>query len=89
MIDSRYCDFRFDLKSIAADKTLAARFAAGGRPLAVAGINLRPFGIVLEKNRQPVSFGAGAAVSGHPTATVAMLANLIWAHAANQFRRAA
>ncbi|CAE6910788.1 2-hydroxyhexa-2,4-dienoate hydratase [Paraburkholderia domus] len=75
VIDSRYRDFKFDLKSVVADNASAARFVVGGQPLAVAGIDLRTLGIVLEKNGQPVSFGAGAAVLGHPAAAVAMLAN--------------
>lgn len=75
VIDSRYRDFRFDLKSVVADNTSAARFVVGGQPLAVEGVDLRTIGIVLEKNGEPVSFGAGAAVLGHPAAAVAMLAN--------------
>ncbi|MGU7814800.1 2-oxo-3-hexenedioate decarboxylase [Burkholderia sp. AW49-1] len=75
VIDSRYRDFKFDLKSVVADNTSAARFVAGGRPLAVDGVDLRTLGIVLEKNGLPVAFGAGAAVLGHPAAAIAMLAN--------------
>ncbi|VWC64509.1 2-oxo-3-hexenedioate decarboxylase [Burkholderia lata] len=75
VIDSRYRDFKFDLKSVVADNTSAARFVAGGRPLAVDGVDLRTLGVVLEKNGLPVAFGAGAAVLGHPAAAVAMLAN--------------
>jgi 2-oxo-3-hexenedioate decarboxylase len=75
VIDSRYRDFKFDLKSVVADNTSAARFVAGGQPLAVDGVDLRTLGIVLEKNGRPVAFGAGAAVLGHPAAAVAMLAN--------------
>jgi 2-oxo-3-hexenedioate decarboxylase len=75
VIDSRYRDFRFDLKSVVADNTSAVRFVVGGRPRAVAEVDLRTVGIVLEKNGQPVAFGAGAAVLGHPAAAIAMLAN--------------
>ena len=75
VIDSRYRDFKFDLKSVVADNTSAARFVAGGRPLAVDGVDLRTLGTVLEKNGLPVAFGAGAAVLGHPAAAIAMLAN--------------
>ncbi|RQT02128.1 2-oxo-3-hexenedioate decarboxylase [Burkholderia contaminans] len=75
VIDSRYRDFKFDLKSVVADNTSAARFVAGGRPLAVDGVDLRTLGVVLEKNGRPVAFGAGAAVLGHPAAAIAMLAN--------------
>lgn len=75
VIDSRYRDFKFDLKSVVADNTSAVRFVVGGRPLPVAEVDLRTVGIVLEKNGQPVLFGAGAAVLGHPAAAIAMLAN--------------
>lgn len=75
VIDSRYRDFKFDLKSVVADNTSAARFVVGGRPLGVDGQDLRTLGVVLEKNGEAVAFGAGAAVLGHPAAAVAMLAN--------------
>jgi 2-oxo-3-hexenedioate decarboxylase len=75
VIDSRYRDFKFDLKSVVADNTSAARFVVGGQPMDVAGVDLRTIGIVLEKNGVPVAFGAGAAVLGHPAAAIAMLAN--------------
>ena len=75
VIDSRYRDFKFDLKSVIADNTSAARFVVGGQPMPVYGRDLRTTGIVLEKNGVPVAFGAGAAVLGHPATAVAMLAN--------------
>jgi len=75
VIDSRYRDFKFDLKSVIADNTSAARFVVGGRPGCPADVDLRTLGIVLEKNGRPVALGAGAAVLGHPAAAVAMLAN--------------
>ncbi|MFZ2122531.1 2-oxo-3-hexenedioate decarboxylase, partial [Rhodoferax sp.] len=75
VIDSRYRDFKFDLKSVVADNTSAARFVVGGQPMAVMGADLRTVGIVLEKNGVPVAFGAGAAVMGHPAAAIAALAN--------------
>lgn len=79
VIDSRYRDFKFDLKSVVADNTSAARFVVGGQPLGVAGVDLRTLGVVLEKNGEPVAFGAGAAVLGHPATAVAMLANMLGA----------
>ncbi|MEJ8810493.1 2-oxo-3-hexenedioate decarboxylase [Variovorax ureilyticus] len=75
VIDSRYRDFKFDLKSVVADNTSAARFVVGGRALPASEVDLRTVGIVLEKNGEPVAFGAGAAVLGHPAAAIAMLAN--------------
>jgi len=75
VIDSRYRDFKFDLKSVVADNTSASRFVIGGQALPVDEVDLRTLGIVLEKNGQAVAFGAGAAVLGHPAAAIAMLAN--------------
>ena len=75
VIDSRYRDFKFDLKSVVADNTSAARFVTGGRAVPVDELDLRTLGVVLEKNGQVVALGAGAAVLGHPAAAVAMLAN--------------
>ncbi len=75
VIDSRYRDFKFDLKSVIADNTSAARFVVGGRAMRPDALDLRTLGVVMEKNGQIVSIGAGAAVLGHPAAAVAMLAN--------------
>ncbi|WP_027994668.1 2-oxo-3-hexenedioate decarboxylase [Simplicispira psychrophila] len=75
VIDSRYRDFKFDLKSVVADNTSASRFVVGGQPLRPNQLDLRTVGIVLEKNGEPVALGAGAAVLGHPAAAIAMLAN--------------
>ena len=75
VIDSRYRDFKFDLKSVVADNTSAARFVVGGRAMRPDRLDLRTVGVVMEKNGEVVSLGAGAAVLGHPAAAVAMLAN--------------
>jgi 2-oxo-3-hexenedioate decarboxylase len=75
VIDSRYRDFKFDLKSVVADNTSAARFVVGGHACCARDVDLRTVGVVLEKNGQVVALGAGAAVLGHPAAAVAMLAN--------------
>ena len=75
VIDSRYRDFKFDLKSVVADNTSAARFVVGGQPASPASVDLRTVGVVLEKNGEPVALGAGAAVLGHPAAAIAALAN--------------
>ena len=75
VIDSRYRDFKFDLKSVVADNTSAARFVVGGHAVDARSVDLRTTGIVLEKNGEVVALGAGAAVLGHPAAAIAMLAN--------------
>ena len=75
VIDSRYRDFKFDLKSVVADNTSAARFVVGGRAVRPDQLDMRTLGVVMEKNGEIVSIGAGAAVLGHPAAAVAALAN--------------
>jgi 2-oxo-3-hexenedioate decarboxylase len=75
VIDSRYRDFKFDLKSVVADNTSAARFVVGGRAMRPEQVDLRTLGVVMEKNGEVVAIGAGAAVLGHPAAAVAALAN--------------
>jgi 2-oxo-3-hexenedioate decarboxylase len=75
ILDSRYRDFKFDLKSVIADNTSSARFVIGGRPRNLDELDLRTLGVVLEINGEVRSMAAGAAVLGHPLAAVAMLAN--------------
>lgn len=77
IIDSRYRDFKFDLKSVIADNCSSSRFVVGGRMRPVADLDLRTIGVVLEKNGEVVALGAGAAVLGNPAAAIAMLANLL------------
>lgn len=76
VIDSRYRAFRFDLKSVIADNTSAARFVTGGAAREVAGLDLPNLGMVMEKNGEIVATAAGSAVLGHPASAVAMLANI-------------
>jgi 2-oxo-3-hexenedioate decarboxylase len=75
VIDSRYRDFKFDLKSVVADNTSAARFVVGGQIADARSVDLRTLGVVFEINGEAVALGAGAAVLGHPAAAVAMLVN--------------
>lgn len=79
VIDSRYKNFNFDLKSVIADNTSSARFVTGGQMAGVEGLDLKCLGVVLEKNGEVVATGAGAAVLGHPAQSVAMLANMLGA----------
>jgi 2-oxo-3-hexenedioate decarboxylase len=77
VIDSRYRDFKFDLKSVVADNCSSSRFVTGGRARRVDELDLRALGIVIEKNGEVIATAAGAAVLGHPAASVAMLANML------------
>jgi 2-oxo-3-hexenedioate decarboxylase len=77
VIDSRYKDFRFDLKSVVADNTSAARFVTGGRASRIDTLDVPNLGIVLEKNGEIVATAAGSAVLGHPALSVALLVNML------------
>jgi 2-oxo-3-hexenedioate decarboxylase len=77
IIDSRYRDFKFDLKSVIADNASSSRFVTGGILQRIDGLDLKNLGIVLEINGETVAVGAGSAVLGHPMASVAMLANML------------
>ena len=77
IIDSRSKDFKFDLKSVVADNTSAACYVVGGRSARPEDLDMPTLGVVMEKNGEIVELGAGAAVLGHPAASVAMLANMM------------
>lgn len=77
VIDSRYENFRFDLKSVIADNTSSARYILGGVSRSAQGMDLKNLGVVLEKNGEVVATASGAAVLGHPAQSVAMLANML------------
>ena len=77
VIDSRYRDFKFDLKSVVADNSSSSRFVTGGRSLPVTHMDLRTAGVVMEKNGEIVEMSTGAAVLGNPAESVAMLANML------------
>lgn len=77
VIDSRFADFKFDLPSVVADNASSARYVVGGTARRLDDLDLRTLGVVVEKNGDAVAFGAGAAVLGHPAASLAMLANLL------------
>lgn len=77
IIDSRYENFNFDLKSVIADNTSAAGWVLGDMIAFEPGMDLAHCGIVLRVNGEIVSTASGAAVLGHPAQSVAMMANLL------------
>jgi 2-oxo-3-hexenedioate decarboxylase len=77
IIDSRYKDFKFDLKSVIADNSSSSRYVTGGRMRDVKDLDLKTLGVVMEINGEVVEVGAGAAVLGHPATAIAMLANML------------
>jgi 2-oxo-3-hexenedioate decarboxylase len=77
IIDSRYENFEFDLKSVIADNTSAARYVTGGAARSASNTDLQTLGIVMEKNGEITATASGAAVLGNPALSVAMLANMV------------
>lgn len=73
VLDSRYAGYSFTLSDVIADNASGAGFVIGGQATDPAGIDLRLTGVTLEKNGDLVATAAGAAVLGHPAASVAWL----------------
>lgn len=76
VLDSRYRDYRFTLPDVVADNCSAGRFLLGPRALPPTEMpDLRLVGCVLRADGDIVATAAGAAVMGHPAASVAWLVN--------------
>jgi 2-keto-4-pentenoate hydratase len=75
IVDSRIRDWKIKLPDTIADNASSARFVLGSRLVPVNNLDLRLVGMVFEKNGEIINTGAGAAVWGHPAASVAWLAN--------------
>jgi 2-oxo-3-hexenedioate decarboxylase len=73
VLDSRFAGYSFTLPDVIADNASAAGFVVGGQATDPGGIDLRLTGVVLEHNAQLIATAAGAAVLGHPAASVAWL----------------
>ncbi|BDG60192.1 2-keto-4-pentenoate hydratase [Caldinitratiruptor microaerophilus] len=72
--DSRF-NWQVRAPEMMADNAAASRILLGGRGVSPLTADLRLIGVVLEKNGQIAGTAAGAAVLGHPAASVAWLAN--------------
>lgn len=77
VIDSRFKDFKFDLPSVVADNTSAARHVVGKASRSPQGLDLAALSVTVRKNGQAVAQGTGDAVLGHPAASLAMLVKLL------------
>lgn len=75
IVDTRIRDWKIKLADTIADNASSAGIVLGSRLVPVTQVDLRLIGMVLEKNGEVISTGAGAAVFGHPAASVAWLAN--------------
>lgn len=76
VLDSRYADFRFTLPDVVADNASAGLFLNGARAVRPADLDdLALLGCVLRVDGEVAATATGAAVMGHPAASVAWLAN--------------
>lgn len=73
VLDSRFAGYSFTLPDVAADNSSSAGFTLGGTAIDPEGFDLRTLGCAFEKNGQLIATASGAAVLGHPAASVAWL----------------
>ena len=75
IVDSRIRDWKIKITDTVADNASCGVFVLGDRAVSRLAIDLQTCGMVLEKNREVVATGAGAAALGSPLNAVAWLAN--------------
>ena len=74
IVDSRIANWNIGIVDTIADNASSGLFVLGTRPVRLDALDLRLCGMVLEKNGEPVSFGAGAACLGNPLHALGWLA---------------
>ena len=74
IVDSRIADWNIGIVDTVADNASSGLFVLGTRPVPLAALDLRLCGMVLERNGEPSSFGAGAACLGNPLHALGWLA---------------
>lgn len=75
IIDSRYENFRFTLPDVVADNCSSSAFFVGSKWVAPQAFDLALTGVVMSKNGIIQTTGSGAAVLGHPAASMAWAVN--------------
>ena len=73
VLDSRFAGYKFTGSDVIADNSSCAGFVFGGQGVDPRGIDLRLVGCAFEKNGVLLGTAAGAAVLGHPAASVAWM----------------
>jgi 2-keto-4-pentenoate hydratase len=74
IVDSRIANWNIGIVDTVADNASSGLFVLGTRPVRLDAVDLRLCGMVVEKNGDPVSFGAGAACLGNPLHALGWLA---------------
>ena len=74
IVDSRIANWDIGIVDTIADNASSGMFVLGSAPVSITGLDLRLCGMVLEKNGDQVSFGAGVACLGNPLYALGWLA---------------
>jgi 2-keto-4-pentenoate hydratase len=74
IVDSRIANWDIGIVDTIADNASSGLFVLGGTPRQIGEFDLRLCGMVVEKNGEPVSFGAGVACLGNPLNALLWLA---------------
>lgn len=82
IVDSRIANWDIGIVDTIADNASSGLFVLGTVPRKIEELDLRLCGMVLERNGDQVSFGAGAACLGHPLHALGWLAKTMAANGA-------
>ncbi len=74
VVDTRIANWDIGIVDTVADNASSGLFVLGNEPKKFGSFDLRLAGMVMEKNGEALSFGAGAACLGHPLHAVMWLA---------------
>lgn len=77
IVDSRVHDWKVKIQDTVADNASCGLFVIGGDAVSPRSVDLTTCGMVVEKNGEVISTGAGAAALGSPLNCVAWLANTL------------
>lgn len=77
VVDSRIKDWQIKIQDTVADNASCGSFVLGGNAISPRDIDLSTCGMVVEKNGEVISTGAGAAALNSPVNCVAWLANTL------------
>ncbi|RYY27083.1 MAG: 2-keto-4-pentenoate hydratase [Sphingomonadales bacterium] len=77
IVDSRIADWKISFADTVADNGSSALFVLGKERRSIEGLDLWSCGMVLERNGEVASLGAGAACLGHPIKAATWLANTL------------